>query len=204
MLSYCQAKRKLSGKRRDARYAIQSHTRNSFVSGREAPGSLYQQNAAAAMNREALKIRYDTMRASITAAEGKPIMEIKPGLQGTSTLIVADEHTAAHFGAGGVRVLGTPMMIGLMENAAFSALQALLPEGQTSVGTRVDIRHLAATPIGMRVTATAELLEVDGRRLLFRVEARDEKELIGEGQHERAIITLDRFLSRVEEKAKGR
>lgn len=130
-------------------------------------------------------------------------MEIKPGLQGTSTLVVADEHTAARFGAGGVRVLGTPMMIGLMENAAFSALQALLPEGQTSVGTRVDIRHLAATPIGMRVTATAELLEVDGRRLVFRVEARDEKELIGDGQHERAIITLDRFLSRVEEKARG-
>ncbi len=130
-------------------------------------------------------------------------MEIKPGLQGRSTLIVADEHTAAHFGAGGVRVFGTPMMIGLMENAAFSAVQALLPEGQTSVGTRVDIRHLAATPIGMRVTATAELLEVDGRRLLFRVEARDEKELIGEGQHERAIITLDRFLSRIEDKTKG-
>jgi fluoroacetyl-CoA thioesterase len=130
-------------------------------------------------------------------------MEIKPGLRGTSTLVVADEHTAAHFGAGGVRVFGTPMMIGLMENAAFSIVQMLLSEGQTSVGTRVDIRHLAATPIGMQVTATAELIEVDGRRLLFHVEARDERELIGEGQHERAIINLDRFLSRIEEKAKG-
>ena len=130
-------------------------------------------------------------------------MDIKPGLQGISTLVVADEHTAAHFGAGGVRVFGTPMMIGLMENAAFSAVQALLPEGQTSVGSRVDIRHLAATPIGMRVTATAELLEVDGRRLVFRVEARDEQELIGDGQHERFIVTLDRFLKRMEEKAKG-
>lgn len=155
------------------------------------------------MNSQVAKTRYDTMRASITAVEGSFVMEIKPGLQGTSTLVVADEHTAAHFGAGGVRVFGTPMMIGLMENAAFSAVQALLPEGQTSVGSRVDIRHLAATPIGMRVTATAELLEVDGRRLVFRVEARDEKELIGDGQHERFIITLDRFLSRIEEKAKG-
>jgi predicted thioesterase len=130
-------------------------------------------------------------------------MELKPGLRGTSSLVVAEEHTAARFGAGGVRVLGTPMMIALMENAAFSAIQPLLPEGQSSVGTRVDIRHLAATPIGMSVTATAELIEVDGRRLLFRVEARDEKELIGEGQHERFIITLDRFLSRIEEKGRG-
>ncbi len=130
-------------------------------------------------------------------------MEIQPGLRGEVSLVVGEEHTAARFGAGGVRVLGTPMMIGLMENAAFSALQPLLPAGQSSVGTRVDIRHLAATPVGMKVTATAELIEVDGRRLLFRVEARDERELIGEGQHERFIITLDRFLARVEEKSRG-
>jgi len=130
-------------------------------------------------------------------------MELKPGLRGTSTVVVAEENTAAHFGAGGVHVFGTPMMIGLMENAAFSAIQPLLPEGQSSVGTRVNVTHLAATPLGMTVTATAELLEVDGRRLVFRVEARDEKELIGEGQHERFIITLDRFLSRIEEKARA-
>jgi fluoroacetyl-CoA thioesterase len=130
-------------------------------------------------------------------------MELKPGLRGTSTVVVAEENTAAHFGAGGVHVFGTPMMIGLMENAAFSAVQPLLPEGQSSVGTKVNITHLAATPIGMSVTATAELLEVDGRRLVFRVEARDEQELIGEGTHERFIITLDRFLSRIEEKAKA-
>ena len=130
-------------------------------------------------------------------------MDLQPGLRGTSSLVVADEHTAAHFGAGGVRVFATPMMIGLMENAAFSAIQPLLPAGQSSVGTRIDVRHLAATPIGMQVTTTAELIEVDGKRLVFRVEARDEQELIGEGQHERAIITLDRFLSRMEEKAKG-
>jgi predicted thioesterase len=129
-------------------------------------------------------------------------MTIEPGLRGEVSLVVGEEHTAARFGAGGVRVLGTPMMIGMMENAAFSALQKLLPAGQSSVGTRVDIRHLAATPVGMQVTATAELLEVEGRRLLFRVEARDERELIGEGQHERFIITLDRFLARVEEKGK--
>ncbi|HLV99654.1 MAG TPA: thioesterase family protein [Ktedonobacterales bacterium] len=130
-------------------------------------------------------------------------MELKPGLRGTSTIVVVEENTAAHFGAGGVHVFGTPMMIGLMENAAFSAIQPLLPEGQSSVGTKVNVTHLAATPIGMTVTATAELLEVDGRRLVFHVEARDEKELIGEGQHERFIITLDRFLSRIAEKAKA-
>ena len=130
-------------------------------------------------------------------------MELKPGVRGTSTVVVAEENTAVRFGAGGVHVFGTPMMIGLMENAAFLAVQLLLADGQSTVGTRVNVSHLAATPIGMRVTATAELLEVDGRRLLFKVEARDEKELIGEGQHERFIITLDRFLSRVEEKAKS-
>ncbi|HEY7347499.1 MAG TPA: thioesterase family protein [Ktedonobacterales bacterium] len=130
-------------------------------------------------------------------------MELKPGLRGSSSLVVAEEHTAAHFGAGGVHVFATPMMIGLMENAAFSAVQQVLPEGQSSVGSRIDIRHLAATPIGMKVTTTAELLEVDGRRLVFRVEARDEKELIGEGQHERFIINLERFLSRIEEKARA-
>lgn len=130
-------------------------------------------------------------------------MEVTPGLRGTSSLVVAEKDTAAYFGAGGVHVLGTPIMIGLMENAAYSAVQPLLPAGQSSVGTRIDIRHLAATPIGMRVTATAELIDVEGRRLVFRIEARDERELIGEGQHERFIITLDRFLSRIEEKAKG-
>jgi fluoroacetyl-CoA thioesterase len=131
-------------------------------------------------------------------------MELTVGLRGTSSLVVAEKDTAAHFGAGGVRVFGTPMMIGLMENAAYSAVQPLLPAGQSSVGTRIDIRHLAATPVGMKVTATAELIEVDGRRLVFRIEAHDERELIGEGQHERFIITLDRFLSRIEEKAKIR
>jgi fluoroacetyl-CoA thioesterase len=130
-------------------------------------------------------------------------MELTLGLRGTSSLVVIEENTAAYFGAGGVRVFGTPMMIGLMENAAYSAVQPLLPAGQSSVGTRVDVRHLAATPIGMQVTATAELIEIDGRRLVFHVEARDERELIGEGQHERYIITLDRFLSRVEEKTNG-
>ncbi len=146
---------------------------------------------------------YGTMHASIAPAEERDTMELKPGLRGTSSLIVAEEHTAAHFGAGGVHVFGTPMMIGLMENAAFSAVQQVLPAGQTSVGTRVDVQHLAATPVGMRVTANAELIEVDGRRLVFRVEAHDERELIGRGQHERFIITLDRFLSRVEEKARA-
>ncbi len=89
------------------------------------------------------------------------------------------------------------MMIALMENAAWRAVADFLEEGYVSVGTRVDVRHLAATPIGQRVRATAELVEVDGRRLVFRVEAYDEEKKIGEGIHERFIVHLQRFLERL-------
>jgi len=88
-------------------------------------------------------------------------------------------------------------MIGLMENAAWQLVQPRMAAGETTVGTLVNVRHLAATPIGERVVATAELVEIDGRRLVFRVAARDEKGLIGEGAHERARILLDRFLARL-------
>jgi fluoroacetyl-CoA thioesterase len=124
-------------------------------------------------------------------------MRLEIGLRGEASLVVGPEHTAEAFGAGGVAVFGTPMMIGLMENAAWTVVQPLLTEGETTVGTLVNIRHLAATPIGMRVTATAELVEIDGRRLVFRVGARDERQLIGEGTHERARVMLDRFLARL-------
>jgi predicted thioesterase len=90
------------------------------------------------------------------------------------------------------------MMIGLMENAAWQVVQPEMAPGETTVGTLVNVRHLAATPPGMCVTATAELVEIDGRRLVFHVEARDERQLIGEGTHERARVLLDRFLARVE------
>ena len=124
-------------------------------------------------------------------------MALEVGMRGEASLVVGDEHTAAAFGAGGVRVLGTPMMIGLMESAAWRLVQPELNEGETTVGTLVNIQHLAATPLGDRVTATAELVEIDGRRLVFRVTARDERRVVGEGTHERARVLLDRFLARV-------
>ncbi|MBX5455892.1 MAG: thioesterase family protein [Thermogemmatispora sp.] len=124
-------------------------------------------------------------------------MSLQPGLKGEASTTVVYENTAAAVGAGGVEVFATPMMIALMENAAWRAVADFLDEGYVSVGTRVDVQHLAATPIGQRVRATAELVEVDGRRLVFRVEAYDEEKKIGEGIHERFIVHLQRFLERL-------
>jgi fluoroacetyl-CoA thioesterase len=124
-------------------------------------------------------------------------MTLTIGMRGEATTTVAHENTAAAVGAGGVEVFGTPMMIALMENAAWRAVADELEEGQVTVGTHVNVSHLAATPLGQRARATAELIEVDGRRLVFRVEAYDEHQKIGEGQHERFIVNLQRFLSRV-------
>jgi fluoroacetyl-CoA thioesterase len=126
-------------------------------------------------------------------------MALEIGMRGEATLLVGEEHTAEAFGAGGVRVFGTPMMIGLMENAAWRLVQPELDEGMTTVGVLVNVRHLAATPVGDTVTATAELVEIAVRRLVFRVNARDSRRLIGEGTHERAIVSLERFLARLAE-----
>ncbi len=126
-------------------------------------------------------------------------MALTPGMKGRATTTVVHENTAASVGAGGVEVFGTPMMIALMENASWQAVLKGLDEGQVTVGTVVDIRHLAATPLGQRVRAEAELIEVDGRRLVFNVEAYDERQKIGEGKHERYIVHLERFLRRLAE-----
>lgn len=127
-------------------------------------------------------------------------MEIKPGLKGELTLTVKDGNTAIDFGSGNVPVLATPMLIALMEGAAINAVKKLLPDGQTTVGTLIECRHLAATPKGMTVTAKAELVEADKRRLLFHVEAFDEKEKVGSGKHERFIVDLNKFLERCRDK----
>lgn len=124
-------------------------------------------------------------------------MALMVGMRGEASLVVGEEQTAAAFGAGGVRVFGTPVMIGLMENAAWQLVQPELPAGESTVGTLVNVRHLAATPIGGHVVATAELIEIDGRRLVFKVSARDDTQLIGEGIHERFRIVLERFLARL-------
>jgi fluoroacetyl-CoA thioesterase len=122
---------------------------------------------------------------------------LEVGLRGEVTLVVGENDTADKMGAGGVRVFATPRMIGLMENAAWTAVQPELPEGDTTVGTLVNVRHLAATPIGERVVVTAELVEIDGRRLVFHVSARDEHRQVGEGTHERTRVNLQRFLERL-------
>jgi fluoroacetyl-CoA thioesterase len=127
---------------------------------------------------------------------------IESGLVGEAELMVEETHTASHLGSGGVEVLATPVMIALMEDAARSSVDSKLDQGQLSVGVDLNVSHLAATPVGMRVTARAELVAVEGRRLTFKVEAHDEREKIGEGTHIRAIINLDRFMARLQEKTR--
>ena len=97
-------------------------------------------------------------------------------------------------------VLATPVMINLIEAAALAAVEHLLPAGHQSLGIHLDVRHFAATPIGMRAYATAELTAVEGRTLSFRVEARDEKEAIGGGSHQRVVVNVARFDARVQKK----
>jgi fluoroacetyl-CoA thioesterase len=131
------------------------------------------------------------------------LSRLKPGLTGSAELVVGEEHTAPRVGSGRVHVLATPVMINLIEAAALIAAESLLPPGHQSLGTRLDVRHFAATPVGMRVIATAELVAIDGRNLFFRVEVRDEKEPIGDGTHERVVVNVERFAARVQRKIEG-
>jgi len=129
------------------------------------------------------------------------IAALRVGLIGSAELVVGEEHTAPKVGSGRVHVLATPVLINLIEAAALAAVEHLLPPGQQSLGTHLDVRHFAATPVGMRVSAAAELVRIDGRLLTFRVSAADAIELIGEGTHERVVVTLARFDQRVQLKA---
>lgn len=128
------------------------------------------------------------------------LSHLKPGLKGTAGLLVGPEHSAPRVGSGKVPVLATPVMINLIEAAALEACEHLLPDGHQSLGIHLDVRHFAATPIGMRIGATAELVAVDGRTLTFRVEAHDEKEPIGDGTHQRVVVNVARFDQRVQRK----
>ena len=128
-------------------------------------------------------------------------MDLRAGMVGEATMMVGTRDGAHRVGSGKIAVLATPVMIGLIEEAALEAVEAALPEGMQSLGTHLDVSHIAATPIGMNVTARAELTAIEGRKLVFKVEARDEKELIGEGTHTRVVVTEDRFVARVGEKA---
>lgn len=124
------------------------------------------------------------------------------GLEGEARALVTAENTAIAYGSGSVSVFATPAMVGLMEKAALSSVDPLLADGESTVGTRVDVQHLAATPVGMNVIARSKLVEVDGRRLLFEVEARDDQELVGKGKHERFVVPLEKFIARAGEKGK--
>ena len=128
------------------------------------------------------------------------LTQIQPGLKGSVEIVVGEEHTAPHVGSGRVRVLATPIMITLMEAAALQAVEGLLPAGHQTVGIHLDVTHVAATPVGMRVRAHAELMRVDKRTLFFDVSAEDEKERIGGGLHERIVINLAKFDGRMQDK----
>jgi predicted thioesterase len=126
---------------------------------------------------------------------------LRVGLTGEAQVVVEPGNTAQHMGSGTVAVFATPAMVALMEMAAVNAVAPYLEGGWQTVGVHIDVEHLAATPLGQTVTAQAELLEVDGRRLLFRVTAHDAHELIGRGSHRRVLIDLARFRSRVASKS---
>jgi predicted thioesterase len=130
------------------------------------------------------------------------LLDLPAGLQGTAEMVVGEQHTAPRVGSGRIRVLATPVMINLIEAAALAAVEQSLPDDHQSLGTHLDITHIAATPVGMRVRATAEVIRVEGRTVYFHVRAEDERELIGEGTHERVVVNVERFDKRVQEKAK--
>ena len=131
--------------------------------------------------------------------------EIPVGAKGSFTLVVAPEHLANRFKDAMLPpVLATPIMVLVMENAALNAVRAYLEPGESALGTVVDVRHLAATPVGQHVTAEAEVTKVDGRRIVFAVTARDEVEEIGKGIHERMVADLRRLTQRLDAKSGGR
>ena len=128
------------------------------------------------------------------------VLSIAAGSTGTASIIVGDEHTAPRIGSGQIHVLATPVMINLFEAAALDACEHLLPAGHQSLGTHLDVSHIAATPVGMRAIATAEVLSVEGRTIKFRLKAEDERDIIGEGTHERVVVNVAKFDLRVQAK----
>ena len=130
-------------------------------------------------------------------------MPIEIGSRGRAETVVTPDNTARAAGSGLVPVFATPWMVALMENAAVQAVQAALEPGKGTVGTRLDVTHDAATPVGLKVWAQAELVAVEGRKLTFAVAAYDEREKIGGGTHERFIIKPEKFMARAQDKAKA-
>ncbi len=115
-------------------------------------------------------------------------------------ITVEEKDTAMALGSGTLAVLATPRMIALMEESAYKCIEKYLENGQSSVGTYLDVKHLAATPVGMKAYAESEIIEVDGRRVVFSVKAYDEKGIIGEGKHERFIVFSEKFVAKTYQK----
>ena len=129
-------------------------------------------------------------------------MELKTGIKSSKEMIVTKELCADAWGSGGLTVYATPAMIALMENTAWASVEPCMEEGRSTVGTKLDVSHLSASPVGARITCETELVEIDGRRLVFKVSASDDAGLIGEGMHERFIINTEKFMARTEAKLK--
>lgn len=127
-------------------------------------------------------------------------MSVTVGMKVRVEDVVTQDHTAIRAGSGTLPVFATPLMCALMEKAAWMAIAPALKEGDSSVGTKLNISHLSATPVGLKVWAESEVTAVDGKRIEFKVTAGDEKGLIGEGTHERFIITNERFLAKTARK----
>jgi fluoroacetyl-CoA thioesterase len=125
-------------------------------------------------------------------------MSLEPGLSAKVKSVVTDDLTALNQGSGEVEGLATPIMVRMMEEAAIKALEGHLTPGMTSVGTRVEVTHVAPTPVGMNVVAQATLLEVEGRLLIFSVSAEDESGVIGKGTHQRVIVDKETFAGRIQ------
>ncbi len=131
------------------------------------------------------------------------LTRITAGLTGSFQLVVGPEHTAPFVGSGRIAVLATPVMINVIEAAALEAVEHLLPPGHQSLGIHLDVSHVAATPVGLQITATAEVVRVQGRAITFRVEARDPFEAIGGGTHQRVVVSVARFDERVQRKVRS-
>jgi predicted thioesterase len=127
-------------------------------------------------------------------------MSLEIGLRGHATMQVSQKYTAEAWGSGDVPVFGTPSLVALLETAAVNAVATQLGPGETTVGTWLDVSHLAATPVGLEVRAEAELIAIEGRKLTFTAVAHDTREKIGECRHQRMIVTRDRFLAKLQAK----
>ena len=127
-------------------------------------------------------------------------MELKTGIRNSKEIIVTEDMTAATAGSGGQMVFSTPHMVALMETTAWSSVESCMEEGKTTVGTHLDIAHLSASPVGARIVCESELIEIDRRKLVFKVKASDNAGLIGEGTHERFIIDIEKFMKNTESK----